>query len=528
MPSPDFAKIDEVIRRNWAQFRKRGVLAVRPGFKFTGGWITGEPAIVVTVERKQDVPAAERLPAEVGGVAVDVRQATPLDHVRHTDPEAHAVLAAGRSEWAPPPFPFERTVRDAAAPPQPLSAAPRAAANPPKQRVPYKAPEGGSLAPVTDVMSITCHASPDAGWPTLSKFIEGVRNRLTVGIYDFTSAHILQKLEQSLGAAQATLKMTLDHPARDRTADQSDEETRHSLEETLLGKAGIMWALTDRDPLVRGWIYPTSYHIKVAVRDGSEFWLSSGNWNNSNQPDIDPVANPRGVSAVVRNSDRDWHVIVEHRGLATTFEQFLESDFQVAAQWQAAGAAAIDAPVKAAAEEAALLAASTVPRRYFPPLRIAGTRITIEPLLTPDNYAARMVQLINSATSKLYVQLPYIYAPQTNDRFQALVEALRSRIDAALDVRLIMSQYEVQGGALERLQQLGFDMSRVRIQQNLHNKGFIVDSSVVALGSQNWSDAGTQYNRDATLIIHNPEAARYFEQIFIHDWTYMAKQRVSQ
>lgn len=71
-------------------------------------------------------------------------------------------------------------------------------------------------------------------------------------------------------------------------------------------------------------------------------------------------------------------------------------------------------------------------------------------------------------------------------------------------------------------------MSRVRIQQNLHNKRFIVDSSVVALGSQNWSDAGTQYNRDATFIIHSPEAARYFEQIFIHDWTYMAKQRVSQ
>jgi len=89
-----------------------------------------------------------------------------------------------------------------------------------------------------------------------------------------------------------------------------------------------------------------------------------------------------------------------------------------------------------------------------------------------------------------------------------------------------MSQFEVQGGALEQLKAFGFDMAQIRIQQNVHNKGIVVDSKVVAVGSHNWSDEGTQTNRDATLIIHHPGAAQYFEKIFMHDWTTMAKQKV--
>jgi hypothetical protein len=41
------------------------------------------------------------------------------------------------------------------------------------------------------------------------------------------------------------------------------------------------WALTRTDPDATAWIFPTAYHIKVAVRDRTAFWLSSGNWNNS-------------------------------------------------------------------------------------------------------------------------------------------------------------------------------------------------------------------------------------------------------
>jgi hypothetical protein len=36
------------------------------------------------------------------------------------------------------------------------------------------------------------------------------------------------------------------------------------------------------------------------------------------------------------------------------------------------------------------------------------------------------------------------------------------------------------------------------------------------------SGDGTLRNRDAGLIIHHAEAAAYFEQIFLHDWRWLA------
>lgn len=59
---------------------------------------------------------------------------------------------------------------------------------------------------------------------------------------------------------------------------------------------------------------------------------------------------------------------------------------------------------------------------------------------------------------------------------------------------------------------------------NVHNKGIIVDSEVVAVGSQNWSGDGVLCNRDATVVIYNKDAAEYWEEIVIHDWTKMASQ----
>jgi hypothetical protein len=35
-------------------------------------------------------------------------------------------------------------------------------------------------------------------------------------------------------------------------------------------------------------LWASTYHIDVAVRDGSAMWLSSGNWQSSNQPDVHP------------------------------------------------------------------------------------------------------------------------------------------------------------------------------------------------------------------------------------------------
>jgi hypothetical protein len=74
-------------------------------------------------------------------------------------------------------------------------------------------------------------------------------------------------------------------------------------------------------------IFPNAYHIKVAVRDQEAFWLSSGNWNNSNQPGPGQFSpDDPDAAQEAATFDRDWHVVVEHAALAQSFAAYIEND----------------------------------------------------------------------------------------------------------------------------------------------------------------------------------------------------------
>jgi phosphatidylserine/phosphatidylglycerophosphate/cardiolipin synthase-like enzyme len=73
---------------------------------------------------------------------------------------------------------------------------------------------------------------------------------------------------------------------------------------------------------------------------------------------------------------------------------------------------------------------------------------------------------------------------------------------------------------------LGFDIGVIRIQAGIHNKGIVVDSKTVMVGSHNWSGAGSASNRDASLIFDHEKIAHYFEKIFVHDWTHFTRAYV--
>jgi phosphatidylserine/phosphatidylglycerophosphate/cardiolipin synthase-like enzyme len=517
----EFEAIDRIIQDNWSIFAKPGVLTVRPGYRSMGasGWTTSEPAIVVSVD---STVSRQTFPPEVEGIAVDVREAGPSLKLRLRSPKAYnSLIAAGREEFAYPEFPYERNAETA----KPLAAAGAELVAKAKPKIEYTPPSGVELGVVDERMTIICHASPDAGWPVLEKFLSDVKTSLTVGMYDFTSAHILQALESDLRGDQSLI-MVLDDPALNPSADQSDQDTRISLKEDLKERLKVAQALVRNRREIARWIFPTAYHIKVAVKDGSSFWLSSGNWNNSNQPDIDPIAKPAGAEGTLKHSDRDWHVIVENEKLGKIYDAFLRHDFDVASQQQSGLKALVfniqdimpsikepDAPV---------------PTMFFTPLVIQDKRVRIQPVLTPDNYCTEILALIKSAKERLYMQTQYIHPPKSqgeDDPFQKLIDAVIGLIDAGCDVRLITSQWQLasDGGWMEKLRMAGIDLSKVRVQNRVHNKGIVADSSVVALGSHNWSGDGVLRNRDATLIISDEEIARYYEGIFLHDWDNMAR-----
>lgn len=556
---PTAQAIDSTIQKNLARLRKPGVLTVRPGFEIADHQLTGKSAIVATVHtKKKDLPKTFMLPDAIGNIPVDVREATPHQRLRAHDPAAAALTQAyTRPETYEPWWPYEREMPSGnlLADPksdtqktlaqhqalQPATASALAATK--KTQLDYNqgAPtKNFPLDPVKTTTTITAHVSPDAGFVTLQKFLAATQQSLVIGMYDFTSAPILQTFLDDLSGTK-TLQLVLDHPALNPTANQPDEDTVSKLRQQLGNRATIAWALDNHDTMVTAWMFPYAYHIKVIVRDGKTFWLSSGNLNNSNQPD--PASPPS-------TEDRDWHVIIEDAGLAKTFAAYLDYDYQSAKGHQAAPANDVAQAVVAANAKLALetnpppppLKQATqglkVPKgASVAPQIFTNVQVTITPLLTPDKllnsqqgqYLDNITKLISGAQNTLYIQLQYIEASSgQGDHYDNLLKAIAARIAAGVEVKLIVSaDYAVKWG--EKMKAQGVDLTaNIFTQPSVHNKGFVADSKTVVVSSQNFSPSGVETNRDAGVIIEHPGIAKYFEKVFLADLANKTKPFVAK
>jgi phosphatidylserine/phosphatidylglycerophosphate/cardiolipin synthase-like enzyme len=296
-----------------------------------------------------------------------------------------------------------------------------------------------------------------------------------------------------------------------------------------------------------GKLFATSYHIKVAVlgsRTGSgnnapvkskRFWLSSGNWASSNQAPLDDTDNPLEslTWADVKDYDRDWHAVVENEKLATVFRNHLEQDYVDCEAVAGEEAAAPMLPDLIVPDDYFLEAPRTM-RNYkaFAPKLIAGN-IKVQPVLTPDNYPDVVTPLIQGAKeSVLFINQSFdIKENQDNipEHYRGLLDALLERQQKGLDVRIIFrSGFGKERDVFRLAVEFGFDKKRIKCYGTCHTKGIVVDGKRVLLGSQNWTGAGTKPNRDASLLIDNEEAAKYFTDIFEFDWENVATDRVSQ
>jgi phosphatidylserine/phosphatidylglycerophosphate/cardiolipin synthase-like enzyme len=171
--------------------------------------------------------------------------------------------------------------------------------------------------------------------------------------------------------------------------------------------------------------------------------------------------------------------------------------------------------------------------KYFPAKTFKFTTanpVKVQPILTPDNYGEHVLKLIRSARETLYFQNQYVKIYQTfpdaggKPALKELVDALLDRMDAGVDVRIILRNNDARP-MIQALQTYGFDVSRVKLLGGCHNKGIVVDSKRVLVSSQNYSADGVRFNRDAGLLIDQPDVAKYYGKIFEYDWEHRAYQQ---
>jgi len=449
-----------------------GVFGVRPGFRTIDGELTEEPAIIVIT--KPGEPVSET-PLDFDGIPVEVRVATPHELTEGLTPLS--IWKGMAAEAAPP-------------------------------KIGYRPPENITLQE-TMVNNLTCHVGPDSGWTTLKPFLEGTTTSLTVAMYEFYANHIIDTITDLGRETDVTLNMILQVSSNDQGIEDTLEDSwKERLKFTRAAVSGA------------NRIFNNSYHTKVVVRDSSAFWLSSGNWSPNSQPSFGP-----GFEQVLYSKgNREWHVIIENETLAGIFEKFIEHDIS-----QARGVGEPEsAPVlpDLLIPEALLEREATVlQERPFVAKTFAssGNPVRVKPLMSPDNYAAEILELVENAERSLYLQFSYIRRP-SGEKFNAIIDAIADKMNAGLDVRVLVgsNQNPEHSEFLIGTRRWKRRMFR-RQTSKIHNKGIIIDGKIAVVGSNNWSSDGTQYNRDASLVFYSRPIAQFFNEVFLFDWNNLSK-----
>ena len=485
-----------------------GVLSVRAGYRFKDGWITDERVIVVEVREKLEFDELQRrgmapLPHQILGVGVDVRTAAVPTQLEALGVDMIALERPGTPGryQEPPGFDDPRSEM--------------------------------FLGRVTGRMDAVFHVSPDAGFKNLGPFIGRVTDKLTATMYEWDEGnHISDAILAMMQTPTRTLKMVTQR--RGVANGPGTESAVLALQTALGGRFEHVWASVAGPKR----LIPGFYHIKVASRDGKEVWLSSGNWKTSNQPQ-----DPR-MPGALEESNREWHAIIRNERLATLFQKYIDFDFAEATR---VGLEAEEAPAFQDVElfvpdlgEALAHEAPPSPT-YEAELRLENEELDILPLLTPDRDARGRrafmfvaTQLVKRATKSLYIQnQAFNLTEDNNTEFEEFFRAVKEKQASIDTVRIIMRDASDYPGAdsvadqqrlIERLKQFGIDTSKraLRLQSSCHTKGIIVDSKEVLLGSQNLTNGGSLFNRDASLLVRTPKVAAFFEKVFLYDWQNLA------
>ncbi len=506
----------------------KGVLAVRPGYKFVNGAITDERAIVVVVESKVPAPTLEtdqKLPQNFNGFDVEVVPASPMDLLRYKPDfkDQRQTLIANAPEFEPS---FMETAVETE---QSLEAAEFEAARVGNSYVP---PSNVHLDAVTAPMTLLCHVSPEEGWKNLKPFLDHTSDHLEVAMYDFSAPGIYASLKDLLQRG-ASLTMVYDgNPAAGVGGKRPEATKKDDIEEDTI-IAGLSRIGKNRFKDIKAFkgaqgICYNAYHIKVAVRDDSAFWLSSGNWQSSNQPNQDFQADPR----LSRDYNREWNVIIENDELADIYQKFIEWDFEKSSEKESALIGVDSLPDLFLPEEE--LEAARLPEvTLFPARKIIRTnarKVKVQPVLSPDNYIQFATEIIKSAKDTLYFQNQYIKISKAiTPEYDELLTVLQEQMDKVSDARIILRSMfaDDDRAMLEALKERGFDMKKIKLMKNTHTKGIIADGKRILIGSHNWSNAGVQFNRDASLLIYDDEVAEYYQDVFLHDWLKRTKPNSS-
>lgn len=349
-------------------------------------------------------------------------------------------------------------------------------------------------------VSGTAFVAPDCSSDVLGDLIASAADSIRLNAYELTDTVLTDALVEARYRGVAVTVLAQGGPVGGVPSGEWPV-----LDRLLDAGAEVHFMATDEDAHAR---YRHD-HAKYMVVDDRWTLVTSENWKPAAFP-------PAG-----RQGNRGWGVVLDDPQVAAYFVSVFETDL-----------GGRDVHPMTTAKPGAVETSSD--RAYVPRFTPAPFRdATVTTVLAPDT-AGEVESLIQSATSSIRIEQAYI----TNESGTRLQRYLAAAVDAArrgVEVRVLLdgawfnTEDEADNDEQVRLineiaagERLPLEARLIDLDAHdltkVHTKGVVVDDRWVLVSSINWNEASPSFNREAGVIVDEPETASYFAAAFDVDW----------
>ncbi len=348
-------------------------------------------------------------------------------------------------------------------------------------------------------VSGVCFVSPDCSLELYLNCIDQAKYEILVNVYEFSSPGMADALIEARKRGVNVTVLIEGGPVGGISPEGNavcDLLTRNDIVVRQMGTTG--------DSHV-----PYRYdHAKYIVVDSLYLFITSENFKGN------------GFPAEGKSGNRGWGVCIIDPGVATWFRGVFLTDLN--------GKGISPMTGKTGAPEPG----GTLPHtREFSPMRFEGAKVT--PVLSPDT-SYLIPELLRSATGEIDIEQAYISNESKGVPNRYLAEAINAS-RRGVHVRVLLDSYwfNTEGeddndemmayiNQVAASEHLPLEARCAELERNelekIHNKGVIVDRKKVLVSSVNWNYNSPTFNREAGVIIEQPEAARYYTAVFEDDW----------
>ncbi|MBU1940700.1 MAG: lamin tail domain-containing protein, partial [Candidatus Thermoplasmatota archaeon] len=354
--------------------------------------------------------------------------------------------------------------------------------------------------------SVTPFVSPDCSHRTLIQEIAQAQHTIYLNMYEFTSPTLFQALLEALHR-NISIKIFMEGSP----IGGIDEREQYILMKLHYAGAQIRFIVSDASKKIYA-RYPFN-HAKYLILDNATVIVESCNWVKTGVPSDPSFGN------------REWGIVIHNIQIAEYFNAVFAHDYNPFCV-DSCSIASKDFQLS----DSFMLDTSAPQGNYVPCFNNTKYQgnFTIIPIFSPDTSNSSICQLIDSAHECIYVQQLYIY-PNWTDGQNPFVSRLIEKAKEGLDIRVILNYNPVYEPSNEKINLTKKQLTKYGIKvkylytnwsifTNSHTKGMIVDNTTVLISSINWNENSVLNNREAGLIVENPDVATYFAEVFFHDW----------